>query len=74
VATRRRVRGRKRSARLGLKGTPHTVPMSYERRLASYGIRDSKTGTITGVQTPAQRRRIRHKIGHVQKRSDGSNE
>jgi hypothetical protein len=62
MRTRKRVRGRKRRNRLGLKGTPDTVPMSYERRLASYGLRDLETGAVTGTQTPAQRRRIRHKI------------
>jgi hypothetical protein len=70
VTRRRRVRGAKRRTRLGAKGTPHTVPMSYERRLASYGIRDAKTGAITGHQTPAQRKRILHKIGHANRRAN----
>lgn len=50
------------------------LPMTYERRLASYGIRDPNTGAKTGTQTPAQRRRIRKKIGHNQRRAVGSNE
>jgi hypothetical protein len=65
MGKRRRVRGRKRPSALGKKGTPVTTPMSYERRLASYGIRDLATGAVTGVQTPAQRSRILHKIGHA---------
>lgn len=73
MAGRKRVRGARRRTRLGVKGTPDTVPMSYERRLSSYGLRDM-TGPTGLRQTPAQRRRIRHKIGHVQRRSVGSNE
>ena len=41
--------------------------MSYERRLASYGLRDM-TGPTGLRQTPAQRRRIRHKLGHANRR------
>lgn len=41
------------------------LPMSYERRLASYGLRDPETGAMHGHQTGPQRRRILHKIGHV---------
>jgi hypothetical protein len=67
--SRRRVRGRRRGTRLGKKGTPDTVPMSYERRLASYGLRDLETGAVTGTQTPAQRGRIRRKIGRAARRA-----
>jgi hypothetical protein len=44
------------------------VPMSYERRLASYGLRDA-SGPTSRVQTPAQRRRIRKKLGHASRRA-----
>lgn len=66
--SRRRVRGARRRTRLGDKGTPVTTPMSYERRLASYGLRNAVTGEMIRQQTPAQRKRIRHKLGHVNRR------
>ena len=59
------MRGAKRRSALGKKGTPVTVPMSYERRLAGYGLRDLATGAMHGHQSGPQRRRILHKIGHV---------
>lgn len=65
MSRRKRVRGAKRRTRLGRKGTPVTTPMSYERRLASYGLRDLSTGAVHGHQSGPQRRRILHKIGHV---------
>lgn len=46
-------------------------PMSYERRLASYGLRDPNTGAIRGTQSGPQRQRIRHKIGHQNARRQG---
>lgn len=61
------MRGAKLRRGLGKKGTPDTVPMSYERRLASYGLRDLATGMMHGHQSSPQRRRILHKIGHVSK-------
>lgn len=64
-----RVRGRKRPNRLGDKGTPITLPITYERRLASYGLRNPVTGEMIRQQTGPQRRRIRHKLGHVNRRA-----
>lgn len=65
MSRRKRVRGAKLRRGLGKKGTPVTTPMSYERRLASYGLRDLATGAMHGRQSGPQRRRILHKIGHV---------
>jgi hypothetical protein len=44
-------------------------PMSFERRLASYGGRMKFGGVLLDV-TPRQRRRLNHKRNHAAARAD----